>query len=241
MSDTKLWYDKPAQEWLSALPIANGHMGAMVYGGELGRFDLSENTCWSGQKEEGLPEHAHENMQRAREALLRQDYAAGAAYLEKCAGIKGNYGTQLPMAKLFVSVEKESQRQTRELDLMTGVAVDHLCYPDGNAIRTSFVSNPDKVMVVSLVADAGCQLSDVRIWLEGYNEPSKTQVYGNQMLVEGRALELIHSDGLHGVRYACMLQYETDGACHWSRRGTIITGATKVICFITAADRKSVV
>ena len=42
----KLWYESEAKEWTQALPLGNGHMGAMCYGGADGRYDLSENTCW---------------------------------------------------------------------------------------------------------------------------------------------------------------------------------------------------
>ena len=45
----KLWYDKPAQHWLEALPIGNSHLGAMVYGGtDVEEIQLNEETFWSG-------------------------------------------------------------------------------------------------------------------------------------------------------------------------------------------------
>ena len=52
-----IWYCREADQWTKALPMGNGHLGAMAYGGAEGRFDLSENTCWSGSP----PENCLEN------------------------------------------------------------------------------------------------------------------------------------------------------------------------------------
>ena len=47
----KLWYDKPADEWMKSLPLGNGRLGAMVYGGvETETIGLNESTMWSGYK-----------------------------------------------------------------------------------------------------------------------------------------------------------------------------------------------
>ena len=93
MNGKKLWYTKAASEWTQALPLGNGHMGAMCYGDASGRYDLSENTCWSGK--EGitpLRENAAASMSQARQALLDRDYKRAEALLENCTGIKENYG-----------------------------------------------------------------------------------------------------------------------------------------------------
>ena len=48
-NDNRLWYDKPANIWLEALPLGNSHMGAMVFGGtETEEIQLNEETFWSG-------------------------------------------------------------------------------------------------------------------------------------------------------------------------------------------------
>lgn len=49
----KLWYDKPADEWMKSLPLGNGRLGAMVYGGvETETIGLNESTMWSGEYDE---------------------------------------------------------------------------------------------------------------------------------------------------------------------------------------------
>ncbi|MCX6926351.1 MAG: glycoside hydrolase N-terminal domain-containing protein, partial [Verrucomicrobia bacterium] len=47
--DLKLWYDKPAAQWVEALPVGNGRLGAMVFGGvDQERLQLNEGTLWAG-------------------------------------------------------------------------------------------------------------------------------------------------------------------------------------------------
>ena len=59
--DLKLWYDKPAREWVEALPIGNGRLGAMVFGGtRRERLQLNEDTVWNGEPHD----YAHEGAVR---------------------------------------------------------------------------------------------------------------------------------------------------------------------------------
>ena len=60
----KLFYHQKAEKWTEALPIANGHIGAVCYGGEEGRFDLSENTCWSGEIQAAMEPSAGQRKKR---------------------------------------------------------------------------------------------------------------------------------------------------------------------------------
>ncbi|MDD6032904.1 MAG: glycoside hydrolase family 95 protein [Oscillospiraceae bacterium] len=232
----KMWYQKEAREWTQALPIGNGYMGAMCYGGAGGRFDLSENTCWSGGNQPlPLREGAAESMKKARELLLAGQYSEAEALMKNCTGVKGNYGTQVPMGKLTAAVEAEPLSVYRELDLETGLAMDLLELEGGKVRRESFLSSPDKVMAVRMTAEG--RIPDVCLWLEGWSQPSRTQwdAENRRLQVYGRALENIHSDGLTGVSYEILLSYETDGQISWNRRGLIVTGASRLTVLLTAA------
>ena len=234
----KLWYETPAMEWTQALPLGNGHMGAMAYGGAAGRFDLSENTCWSGAPQEKyLADQAGEDMRQARMLLTRQNVEEAEILLNRCCGIKENYGTQLPMGRIFAGICLEPLHGLRELDLVTGVATDTLTCETGVVRRESFLSNPHQVMCIRLSGQAGECLPQLRIWVEGWSQPSKTEWIGKDLVVKGRALENIHSDGLHGVSYSMRLRMETDGTLSWSRKGLLVDQATSlVICLAAATD-----
>ena len=232
----KLWYRQEAREWTQALPLGNGHMGAMSYGGAQGRFDLSENTCWSGENQPcPLAGNAGESMQRARALLLDKQYAQAEEVLKDCVGQKGNYGTQVPLGRLTVSLEAEPLSVYRELELETGVALDKLELAGGLVERESFLSNPDKVMVVRM--EALGERQTFCLWVEGWSQPCHTErnEAAHTLWVRGRALENIHSDGLTGVSYGVFLRYETDGSVVWHRRGLVVENASKLTVFLTAA------
>lgn len=230
----RLFYTKEAKEWTQALPIGNGHMGAMCYGGAGGRYDLSENTCWSGgAQEKYLQEDAAQAMEQARRLFTEKNPAKAHELLEKCVGIKTNYGTQVPMGRLVAAVEAVPVSSKRELDLTTGVAKDKLIYSDKTVRRESFLSNPAKVMGVRLFAE-GKVMPTICLWVEGASQPCNTQNSGNSLLVKGRALENIHSDGITGVSYTIALHFETDGKVSWNRRGLVIENATALTIYLTA-------
>lgn len=222
--------------WTSALPMGNGHLGAMAYGGPEGRFDLSEVTCWSGAKQDSyLSDLAEASMKQARELLLYGEIDRAEELLKNCLGVKENYGTQLPMAVLECSVEAECDSQTRELDIFTGICLDTLNYPDCTISRESFISSPDKAMVIKITPDNKTQLPPLKIQIKGYSEPYTITRSDNEQMLTGRALETMHSDGVHGVDHACILRFSTDGSAENSGDGHVISGATWIVCFISAA------
>ncbi|MHB1453004.1 MAG: glycoside hydrolase family 95 protein [Saccharofermentanales bacterium] len=235
MTDNRLWYTGSAAEWTSALPMGNGHLGAMAYGGEEGRFDLSEVTCWSGAKQDSyLGDLAKKSMKQAREALLAGEIDRAEELLGNCLGIKRNYGTQLPLAILETSIEETGDARTRELDLLTGICLDILRYPDRTICRESFISSPDKVMAIRITA-GGEKLPSVRIRISGHDEPCRTENGSGHLAVSGKALEKMHSDGLHGTEYTCKLRLLTDGSVEPTDNGNIVTGARQIVCLLTAA------
>lgn len=230
-----IWYKNTASTWTQALPMGNGHLGAMAYGGEEGLFDLTESTCWSGGvQEKYLSEDAAQSMKLARELLIDGKYTKAEELLKKCNGLKENFGTQLPLGRLWVTLENKAECGTRQLDLRTGVCSDKLDYGDKLVERNSFISNPDKVMCIKL--DAGGEvIPGVSVWLEGYSQHCSITKQSNGLLVVGRALEMVHSDGLHGVSYDCMLRIVTDGQLEWTTKGILIKEAKRIEIYVTAA------
>src|SRR5687768_10570337 len=79
-TENRLWYKKPAATWTEALPLGNGRLGAMVFGGineEL--VQLNEATLWSGGPVKSSVNPAAFNyLPKVREALFRGDYSAAS-------------------------------------------------------------------------------------------------------------------------------------------------------------------
>ena len=68
-NDLKLWYDEPAVQWVEALPVGNGRLGAMVFGDPASeRLQLKEETVWAGQPNSNANPDAKEAIPRSPES-----------------------------------------------------------------------------------------------------------------------------------------------------------------------------
>jgi alpha-L-fucosidase 2 len=151
-SSLVLWYKKPAIVWSDALPIGNGRLGAMVFGGvQAERLQLNEDTLWSGAPREWNNPDAKSHLAELRRLVLEQeDYVAADAL---CKRMQGPYNeSYLTMGNLAVRMEHppDVDLYRRELDLDTGIVrtayqVDKIDYT-----REVFASAPDQVIVLRI-------------------------------------------------------------------------------------------
>ena len=147
-----LWYRRPAERWNEALPIGNGRLGAMVFGG-IGteRLQLNEDTLWSGSPRQWNNPSAFLLLPEVRRLVLeRQDYVAAD---QACRQMQGPYTqSYLPFANLHIRMDHAdlADEFRRELDLDEAVA--RVTYRIGAAhyIREIFASAPDQVVVMRL-------------------------------------------------------------------------------------------
>src|SRR5581483_10440857 len=71
-----LWYRTPASAWVQALPVGNGRLGAMVFGGVVHeRLQLNEDTLWAGRPYDPVNPEAKENLPEVRRLLAAGAYA----------------------------------------------------------------------------------------------------------------------------------------------------------------------
>ena len=74
--ELSLWYSRPAKFWEEALPLGNGRLGAMVYGG-VGQemIQLNEDSIWAGPPVPEVKESVQEEIDRVRQLLFDGKYA----------------------------------------------------------------------------------------------------------------------------------------------------------------------
>jgi alpha-L-fucosidase 2 len=151
-----LWYRQPATVWEEAMPIGNGHLGAMVFGGvEDERIQLNDNTLWDGlpmdpNNPEGLK--ALPEVQR----LLFDNKNNEAVRLAEPAmlGVPKGVRSYQSLGELwFDTPEKTASGYVRTLDLSTGVAMVKYNSDGVTFTREYFASTPDDVIVVRFTAD----------------------------------------------------------------------------------------
>lgn len=149
-NNLKLWYTKPAQVWEEALPLGNGHLGAMDYGNPKQEiFQLNEKTLWSGIPDDGLNNKSKDAIPLIREKIDAGEYKEAAdLWINNC---QGPYTARyLPMANLHIDmpVSANVKVNKRELDIARAVSAVDFILNDIPCKRSSFISYPDRMMVI---------------------------------------------------------------------------------------------
>lgn len=237
----RLWYRQPAVNWNETLPVGNGRIGAVFYGGaEHEKISLNEDTLWSGYPKayDGPPKA--EVYRRIRQLVLEGKNDAAQSVFEQEFG---EYLVQmyLPLADICIATEANGPitDYNRALDL-TG-ALHTVCYQSGGVQyrREGFVSLPHQVMAVRLTADRQGALSfraalqgslkhtafcENGIFIEG-NCPVCRTPYG--MVPKEEHKFYADTDAQKGVAYRAGLCVVTDGTLSYSGTAAEVTGATQ--------------
>ena len=155
--DLKLWYDKPAGQWVEALPVGNGRLGAMVFGGvEHERLQLNEGTLWAGGPYDPSSPEALLALPEARRLIFAGKFAEASGLIG--AKMMAHPLKQMPYEplgdlQLSFPATGEVTGYRRELDLDTAIARVSYSVAGVNFIREVFSSPVDQVIVVRLSAD----------------------------------------------------------------------------------------
>jgi len=155
-SNTRLWYDKPASEWVEALAIGSGHLGAMIFGGaDTERLQLNEDTLYADEpytRTLGL-----DITERFDEvvALLRAGKHAEASDIIERDWLGRAQTCYQPVGDVILQFDHsgEPADYVRELDIARAVARVSYTRGDTGFCREFFASYPDRVIALRLSAD----------------------------------------------------------------------------------------
>ncbi|WP_225998959.1 glycosyl hydrolase family 95 catalytic domain-containing protein [Paenibacillus sp. BJ-4] len=151
----RLWYRQPAEVWEEALPVGNGRLGAMVFGGiREERLQLNEDTLWSGFPRDGVQYDVLRYLKPVRELIAAGKYK-DAEHLINTYMLGCDTEAYQPLGDLWITQEGfgEITHYERELDLHTGTAAIAF-HSDGiRYTREVIASAPDGIIMVSLTAD----------------------------------------------------------------------------------------
>lgn len=154
----KLWYEQPADEWMKSVPLGNGRIGAMVFGGvETETVALNEVTMWSGQPDKFQERPlGKEMLNDIRQLFFDGKYSEGNRVVsEFMAGVPHSFGSHVPAGDLkmkFYYPSGSVSNYKRELSLDN--AINTVTYKVGNVeyTREYFCSNPDDALIIRLTA-----------------------------------------------------------------------------------------
>lgn len=172
MTDDALGFDRPARRWTEALPLGNGHIGAMVFGRPHNeRIALNEGTVWSGtpKNEEAtvVPAHvARAAVAEARAAVLLRRFGDATTSVQR---LQSRYSQSfVSFGDLRIRVRNARGKRGavaalhRQLDLSRAVHTLTYQYDSGSVRRTDFASHPDRVLVVVMDSEHPLQI-EVRL------------------------------------------------------------------------------
>ncbi|MFT4072218.1 MAG: glycoside hydrolase family 95 protein [Dysgonamonadaceae bacterium] len=253
--DMKLWYAAPARDWVEALPIGNGRMGAMVFGGTDNELiQLNEATLWSGgPRLNNVNPDAHTYLQPIRNALAKNDFQAA---MDLCKKMQGYFSESfLPMGDLAIKQTFKNKGNVynyyRDLDISRAVSLTRFDQGGASFSREAFVSFPDSALVVRIRASKSGMLNlDIQI-----KSQIKSQVVssGNNMLIlDGKAParldpnyygkdgreSVVWNDpnGCNGMRFQTLVKAKTTGGSSVADTdGIHIKDADEVVLYLTSA------
>jgi alpha-L-fucosidase 2 len=188
-SGMKLWYKEPAQEWTEALPVGNGRLGAMVFGGaENERLQFNEDTLWTGQPHEYQHTGAVAYLPVVRKLLFegKQNEAEKLAG-EHMMSVPLRQEKYQPFGDLRLNFPGHDQPvdYRRELDIDSALATVSYHIGDKEFTREVFSSFPDQVIVVRLSCDKPGQLT-FTAKLDCPHIDARTSVVDRTLALRGR-------------------------------------------------------
>jgi alpha-L-fucosidase 2 len=185
-SGMKIWFDKPAGSWNEALPVGNGKLGAMIFGG-IGkeRLQLNEESVWTGKPRWDANPDALKNLPKVRKLLFEGKYGEAEKLAQK--GIMGSfrrdeassYQTLGDLTFDFGPV-REVSGYRRELDIEEAISKVIFTANQISYTREIFSSAPDQALVIRLTADKpGAVTFTARLSREGNKAEIKAASFEN--------------------------------------------------------------
>lgn len=160
---SKLWYKKPAQEWEEALPLGNGRLGAMVYGGvEEEHLQVNEESMWYGGRVDRNNPDAKEQLPIIRDLIFKGEIAKAEKLIKLAmSGCPNSMHPYQTLGDIYIQFDglENFTDYYRELDLEQAVYRESFRCEDTLYKREMFISKPADVMVMRFCAEGKKKLN----------------------------------------------------------------------------------
>ncbi len=155
-TETLLTYNKPAGSFDEAIPVGNGRIGGMIFGGAASEvIKLNEDSIWSGGPRHRVNPDAREGLAEVRRLLAEERIQeAEKTALEKLQGVTPNMRHYMPLGDLTINMQLDAKAKnySRSLQLANAVSDVHFTVNDVDYTREVFVSCPDQCMVIHITS-----------------------------------------------------------------------------------------
>ena len=231
----RLWYDAPAGRWLEALPLGNGQMAAMVFGGITDEtIQLNESTFWSGSPHDNNSKTSLEYLDQARQLIYagREEEAEELINKQFIPGPHGMRFLTLGSLRMhFENMPEKVDDYCRDLDLTRAVANVGFTANGIRYTRSAFASLRDRAVVIRL--DASKKGALTFTLTQDCKFPFEVTTFGNMLITRIKGVE--HEGIPGGLTAECCTRVISDGKVTASMKQLTVSGATHVTLLVNAA------
>jgi alpha-L-fucosidase 2 len=197
-SSSRLWYESPAEKWSDALPLGNGRLAAMVYGGlNTEHFQINEESLWAGSQSNPVAENFNENLKIFQQMVLSGDLAGAHDFgLEKLTVNPTSFRSYEPFGNLFIEFTNQNSvvDYRRELDMSNGISTVSYTSGESEIIRESFISANDDVLCIKLSAK-GMEKLNCIIRFERFKDAEVRALEGGIINITGQIVDIAAPEG----------------------------------------------
>ena len=220
----QLWYDQPAQYFEESLPIGNGKLGALIYGGtDDNIIHLNDITLWTGKPvDKDLDKDAHQWIPKIREALFREDYKTADSLQLHVQGPNSQF--YQPLGTLHIKDLNLGQVKSyrRQLSLDSALVRDSYVRDGLSVTREYFASAPDRMIAIRLTGDINCRIALTA------QIPHKVKSSQDQLTMTGH----VTGDARESIHFCSILSVKTDGQVVASDSSLTISQAKEAIVYV---------
>lgn len=237
--ELKLWYTSPAGQWEEALPIGNGHMGAMIFGGVVNeRIQFNQDTLWTGQPHDYVRQGARDHLEEIRRLIFQGRSAQAVPIVLRhflSDPIRQKAYQPFGDLHLYFAGHDNATDYRRELDLDSALA--SVSYQVGGVSyrRELFASYPDNVIVMRLSAAQPARIS-FTLKMDSPHRLSRSRaVWPDTLALTGQVQDPTAGNQL-GLRFESRLQIRAAGGrLSLSDDGITVENADSVTLLLVAA------
>ncbi len=222
----RLWYEQSAAEWMQALPIGNGRLGAMIVGAvQQEQILLDEETIWAGHPFDNNQYDAPKHLDEIRQLLFSGQAAEAKEMAQKhFTGGNEGYGTHLRAGELVIETDClkiEEGSYKRQLDLTNAMVSTEYASNGVRYRREAFASYVDNVVVLRFDSDTSGSVN-LKLSLKSDRENIRTSSEDEILTLKANC-----HDG--GVKFGiCVKPVLEGGTLHTSAESLEIKGANAV-------------
>ena len=235
--DLKLWYDEPAEHWVEALPVGNGRLGAMVFGGTAyERIQLNEETVWAGQPNSNAnPGVAPGALDEIRKLIFAGKYREAQDMVDRKIFFPVNHGMSYQTVGdlLFDFPGHETaEGYRRELDIADALSAVSYEVDGVEYVREVFASLADDVLVIRLRASEKNSITFKTYFASPQNVEYSAQ--DGELVMRGTTSS---QEGLEGkVRFTAKAEVcPVGGEMHASDTEIYVNDADEVLIYVDIA------